>query len=88
MCAFTCVYVLVCVCSMCMCVFVFLYFYCACICVCTCMCLLITENILQNTSNSCYNTLKKNCFLNNNIISIIKKEVGLKWENKMMIEVV
>ena len=36
----------------------------------------------------CYNTLKKNCFLNNNISSIIKKEVGLKWENKMLIEVV
>ena len=80
-------YVLVCVC-ICMCVFVFLYFYCACIYVCMCMCLLITENILHNTSNYlCHNTLK-NCFLNNNIISIIKKEVGLKWENKMMIEVV
>ena len=33
-------------------------------------------------------TLKKNSFQHNNIFSIIKKEVELKWEKKMMMEVV
>jgi len=26
-------------------------------------------------------------FLHNNIVSIIEKEVALKWENKMMLEI-
>ena len=71
-------YVLVCV-YMCTCL-------CAvCVFVCTCMCLLITENILLNTSIT-YAIAFNKSFLNN-ISGVIKKKVELKWENKIITEV-
>ena len=74
LCVYICVHVYVlCVClCTCVCLHAFM-------CVCTCMCLLITENILLNTSIT-YATY-------NNISGVIEKKVELKWENKIITEV-
>ena len=79
-CVYVCVHVYVlCVC-LCTCVYLHAF-----MCVCTCMCLLITENILLNTSITFAMTFKQ--FPHNNISGVIKKKVELKWENKIMTEV-
>ena len=81
LCVYICVHVYVlCVClCTCVCLHAFM-------CVCTCMCLLITENILLNTSITYAMAFKKKC-PHNNISGVIKKKVELKWENKIITEV-
>ena len=81
LCVYVCVHVYVlCVClCICVCLHAFM-------CVCTCTCLLITENIILNTSITYAMTFKKQ-FPHNNISSVIKKKVKLKWENKITMEV-
>ena len=84
-CVRVCVCVCVCVCGVCVCVCVWCVCVClftyvclhACICVCICMCLSITENNLQNTSNTYVMTLKKT--VSNTIIFFYhKKGSGVK----------
>ena len=90
-CAFTYVYVLVCVCMCtCICVCVLVYM---CVPACLHMCMYMyvfvnnSEYPTEYTQHLCYDTFI-NCFQHNNIFTIIKKGVELKWEKKMMMEVV
>ena len=69
-----------------MCVFVYMCVP-ACLHVCKHMHVLVnSENIILNTSITYATTLKKQ-FSHNNISSVIKKKVELKWEYKIMTEV-